>query len=215
MDHGISMDSTADRPNIENLKEHPGRPAVDEGLIHAAFNPDTECLKLRADEQLQSTALGHSPASHGYEDLHAREQPGENTSAAATVDLLEYSNGSVSRLDTPDLGLIVPTTEEEPLQYGSDIMPIPRENISNTPSSQHSQVVTSAPRENNLPELMRQQDEVQGQGHQVQGEEDSNHSQQSEEQDQSEVRTNSNNHTTEIIDNLTDLKTESILSEDS
>ena len=227
------MDSTADRPNIENLKEYPGRPAMDEGLQNTTLNPDAELTKLNADVELQSTALGHSPASHGYEDIHAREQPGENTPTAATVDSLEYSLGSVSRLPAPDVGLNVPTTEEDSFRDGSNIIAIPRENIPHTVSSQQSQVDTSAQRGDNLSLVTRQQGEGQDQGHQVEGEDESESEgysvgNRSQGQDQTEVHesqgegqnddvsieTNLNNQTTEVIDNLADLEKESLLSED-
>lgn len=242
-DPGASIDSTAGRDNIRNLKEYPARPAIDQGMENTAFNPDTEHLKLQADAELQSTALGHSPGSHGYEDIHPREQARDNTHAAATVDPQDYSYDNVSRLQTPDLGSIVPTSVDESLRYGSDIMPIPRGDNSQVVTSQQGQVdIMPIPRGDNTQVVTSQQGQGQGQGHQLQGEGDSNQGPvqyegcsvglQSQGQDQTElhesqgqgqndvaIEANLNNESSEVslntnIDNVADLNTKSLCLED-
>ena len=208
-------------------------------MENTAFNPDTEHLKLQADAKLQSTALGHSPGSHGYEDIHPREQARDNTQAAATVDPQDYSYDNVSRLQTPDLGSIVPTSVDESLRYGSDIMPIPRgDNLPVT--SQQGQVdIMPIPRGDNTQVVASQQGQGQGQGHQLQGEGDSNQGPvqyegcsvglQSQGQDQTELHESQAqgqnddaieaNESSEVslntnIDNVADLNTKSLCLED-
>ena len=212
-------------------------------MENTAFNPDTEHLKLQADAELQSTALGHSPGSHGYEDIHAREQARDNTQAAATVDPQDYSYDNVSRLQTPDLGSIVPTSVDELLRYGSDKIPIPRGDNSQVVTSQQGQVdIMPIPRGDNTQVVTSQQGQGQGQGHQLQGEGDSNQGPvqyegcsvglQSQGQDQTElhesqgqgrndvaIETNLYNESSDMslntnIDNVADLNTKSLCLED-
>ena len=209
-------------------------PPTDQGLKNTAFNPDVERRKLQDDTELQSTAIGHGPNSHGYQDLCAREQPrgttvtaspgdtnqrtgsqSENSPTAADVGSLEYSFSSRFRFDTPDLGVNVPRREEESL-------PIPRGNIPSTVSNQQCQDGISASRGDNLPQLTRQQDEGQDKVQPIENEDNSTEVQEQNETCESigegqtsDVSIETDNDATEVIDTLNDLKTDSILSEGS
>ena len=90
-----------------SLKDHRGIPPVqDPQSKKAALNPDTDCQKLIEDRVNQPDVLGSSLRSFGYENIHATmNSPAGDVRETGSGEPQSYTFDSVSRLQTPDLGL--------------------------------------------------------------------------------------------------------------
>ena len=106
------MDPLSNEENYPTLKERKAQVAVDSGRKEATFNPDVELQKLHKDTEHQSSILGHSFDSHGYQDIQETEQPTDNRRAPESFDPGPHIFDSVSRLHTPALELNIEASSQ-------------------------------------------------------------------------------------------------------